>query len=796
MMRISTVVSRWGSRSRLLHPSAVATWRQPIQPRLLENKVWTASLSSMAHPQKQRGAFSHDNTIEMVPRSLLAKRHQEALKSSFQRFGYQMANVNPIRPDGLLSVRSAVERCIPKSMVTVLDVLTDIRCYQCNDPDFAKALSEHVAIHKDDAACVAELVHSYCGHIGYEFEHCSTEAERAFFVAIIEDPNSALQQFDDAWIFEQLYRAELFEQLLHERYSNARTFGIEGMESAVLAINTLVETFANTAAEERCKVLLGTTHRGRINFLANCLHTNWSTLISEWDPTSGPTYDDICLGSSSSNNGLIELLPIPAHLEAMVPGLQGKARAHAEELARNLDDETKKGAHHTQSPLATHLVLPLSLHGDASFCGEGIIQETLQLSTCKHYECGGTIHMILNNQVGYTTELSETKSERFLHTQSSDVAKSINAPILHVNANRPRAVVRACQIALLYRQTFGADILIDLVGWRKHGHNELDDPTMTNVDLYKTVKKMESVTEKFMDELAHPASLALAKIDGVKEEVDQIYQAAKGIKRQEAGDLPHEQKTGSGGSSAWSNIKARPSDTSLPEAQFKEALAPLTTVPDEFQLHPIVKRVVDARKKILAMPPETRIDWATAELLALSSLATEGVPVRLTGEDTERGTFAQRHAVWHDMAKQGHEHHAVPPLLEIANSPLSELSVVGFEFGWSLCNPNSLCLWEAQFGDFSDEAQVIFDTLISSSASKWNEESNLVLLLPHGYDGMGPDHSSCRPERWLQMFASSWSEADSPPTGDPDPVEAFKPATLLWLAQPIPPITFICCAAS
>jgi 2-oxoglutarate dehydrogenase complex dehydrogenase (E1) component-like enzyme len=369
-------------------------------------------------------------------------------------------------------------------MAPLLEVLTHKRLEENSSSSaklqssFSKILqdqlfkAEHISIHDNDAATLEVLINSYCNHIGYEFDHCNTEAERNFFVSAIEDPQKALSKegfilFEDDWIFEQLYRTELFERLMHERYSNARTFGIEGMETASLAINVIAETFAQQAGNQSpSKVILGTTHRGRINFLANCLKLPWTELMASWCETNGPTYDDICLPNhrslSLNQNCQLVLLPIPAHLEAMVPGLLGYARAYASQQA---GDGICRG-----DSLATNMVLPLSLHGDSSFCGEGIIQETLQLGTCQHYQCGGTIHIILNNQIGYTTELSSIKSGSFKPIQSSDIAKSIGAPVLHVNANQPRAVVQACQIAVLYRQKFGADVVIDVVGWRKLGH--------------------------------------------------------------------------------------------------------------------------------------------------------------------------------------------------------------------------------------------------------------------------------------------------------------------------------------
>jgi len=700
------------------------------------------------------------------------------MRQTLQRFGYHLANVNPLSPCGLLTHPDTVRRCIPPTMSTLLDVMTNIRSQGSasggKSREFLSALQArmgNVSIDENEAIALEGLVASYCGDIGYELEHCATEAERQFFAAVIEHPDLALhqtaglRQFDDIWIMGQLARTQLFGQLLGERYATAKTFGIEGMETATLALNTIIETFVATNEGQDCRVELGTLHRGRLNYIANCLKVDWADLLAAWDPTNGPTYETICEPASraleypTGSTCQVTLLPMPCHLEAMAPALTGKARAHAAELGRRAE-----GGEVGASSLATHLVLPVNLHGDSSFCGQGIIQESLQISMCKHYECGGTIHMILNNQVGFTTELPIIKSERFHSSQSSDLMKSTNAPILHVNANSPRSVVRACQIAVLYRKTFGADIMIDLVGWRKRGHNEMDDPTMTNAKMYKILKGIDYVTPSFQKELeASLSETEMKNLAHVLEEASHTYKEAKALKRNALDHPRFEPNMGERKRIPSLQRTGRVTSTGISRDLLKKASAPLVNVPNGFNFHPLVGKVVNTRKALLESGTGM-LDWATAELLCLSSLATKGIPVRLSGEDTERGAFATRHAVWHD-AETGEEHPAMPALMEVTNSPLSELGVVGYEFGWSLGNPRSLVLWEAEFGDFSNEAQVIFDTILSGSKSKWNVESGLVLVLPHGYDGMGPEHSSCRPERFLQLFAAS--KVDKRYAGDP-----------------------------
>ena len=745
------------------------------------------------------------------------RQHTDAMRHYLQRHGYQLANVNPIRQDGFMTDPSIVKECLPKSMSKLIDLLVQSRqiavntTESCNEEDnFLKVLnhymlqSERISIHEKDALILNALINSYCKDIGFEFDHCHTEAERQFFVNAIEHGEAVLEQagireMKPAWMLEQLYRAQTFERLLHERYSTAKTFGIEGMEAAVLAVNTIVETFAAGKGDKQARVLLGTTHRGRINMLANSVKLPWPTLISIWDETNGPSYDNICDPCSSyvplldnSTRCHLSLLPIPAHLEAMVPALLGNARAYATEIASTRTKGAARKSNNSATELATDLVLPLSLHGDSSFCGEGIIQETLQLSLCQHYECGGTIHMILNNQVGFTTELSSIKSWRTASrsSQSSDIMRSVGAPIIHVNANKPRAVARACQLAVLYRQNFGSDIMIDLVGWRKRGHNEMDDPTMTNVGMYHTVKDLEPVTDAFEKELLKSGILSGIELNSLQAKIGSMFQNARAVKRNghECSELCQHMPLEGDIESLKENSSVRNQEnsekTSISLDHFQRARAPLVTVPDGFTMHPIVGKTIKSRREALDCfrNMNGKVDFATAELLALSSLATEGTRVRLSGQDSQRGTFAQRHAVWHDI-RTGTEHAALPPLMEATNSPLSELSIVSFEFGWSLCNPNSLTLWEAQFGDFSNEAQVIFDTILSSSAEKWNVDSNLVLLLPHGYDGMGPEHSSCRPERWLQMFASE-------PVFDDDDQDAMYKASNFVVACPTDPANY------
>jgi 2-oxoglutarate dehydrogenase E1 component len=632
---------------------------------------------------------------------------------------------------------------------------------------------------------LSDLLKQYCcSGIGYEFMHCATDAERQFFISAVED--ESLSDDDDTslqFCVEQVSRAGAWERLLGLRYPTCKRFSLEGLESGVLALNTVLDTFANDNAGSSSsfnRAIISTLHRGRINILHTILQNSVDTLLHKWDKTNGPTYDDINEGHSvdiCTRRGHplhISLMAMPAHLESQDAAVAGKARGHM--LTRILSER------HESSPLPVEMdehiaraVLPIAVHGDSSFCGQGIVSETLQLSTFAGYDCGGTLHLIFNNQIGFTAETQSMRTSRHGLVNVSDLALSIRAPVLHVNAERPHDVFHAARLATLYRQRFGKDIVLDIWGYRRHGHNEVDEPNITNVSLYQEIER-HAPTEQV---------LLSSCIDTVRRDYQQLMEQVEGEysnvpatretpdAQQDSSDSGVPPSTSSKGGEwfdLWSHLSSVDGVTGVESRELKTALATLSKVPDGFTLSKPTQRAVSRRGEFLerlgkyengmASPPV--IDWATAELLALSTLAQEGRFCRLSGQDTQRGTFCQRHAVWHDIVT-GQVHHALPELVQVLNSPLSELGVLGFEHGISLASPNFLVLWEAQFGDFVNNSQVLIDTMISSEKDKFGLESNWILLLPHGYDGMGPEHSSSRLERFLTLH-----------TDTPEKTELFK----------------------
>lgn len=635
-------------------------------------------------------------------------------------------------------------------------------------------------------------IHKYCGTgIGFEFDHCYSEAERLFFTDLQPEESSPKQDGDLLlWAYEQLLRGVHFGEFMSGRYSTARRFGIEGIEAAVPALNAIVNAFGDydtsqirsssssdsaPLRQKTKRLVLGTQHRGRLDFLANVLEIPLEELVNRWDITDGPSYDDICCGyhrdvaTRSGNNVVhISMLPIPAHLEAMGAVVSGKSRAHAvaQRLHRTSADNDGSSTQWDEA-LARRRVLPVTVHGDSSVCGQGIVSECLQLGTFEHYDCGGTIRLVLNNQIGFTTEVALIRN-RSKHgmAQVSDLAKSAGAPVLHVNARLVPDVVRSATIAVDYRQRFGKDVFLNLWGWREHGHNELDDPHPTNVRLYQKIESQPSIIDQFrgLNDDGHPAQGSV--FDNVEARVEQEYSKAKAIPRRPSWKASSTSLSSDGAVKHSLRPKRIISRTSVDQQLLDKAASRLTRIPEGFQMHHLVERVVESRKHALSDDSRRgKIDWATAELLALTTLDQQGIYCRLSGEDVQRGTFFQRHAVWHDV-ENGNEHHPLAPV-EICNSPLSELGVIGFDYGFSVARPaDSLVLWEAQFGDFVNGAQPILDAVLSSSDEKWGMQSGLTckllfvelvttpvhldvspipfllfafffrtVLLPHGYDG-------------------------------------------------------------
>jgi 2-oxoglutarate dehydrogenase E1 component len=542
-----------------------------------------------------------------------------------------------------------------------------------------------------------------------------------------------------------LHFAELFEKFLHTRYVGQKRFSLEGSETLIPLLDAVVEKASEYDVKE---IVLGMAHRGRLNVLANIIGKPYAELFSEFEENYLPDSIDgdgdvkYHLGFSADRifaNGKpihLSLTPNPSHLEAVDPVVEGRTRAKQHLFG---DHERKLG-------------IPLLIHGDAAFAGQGLVAETLNLSKLAGYTTGGTVHVIVNNQIGFTTSPTDARST----TYCTDVAKMIQVPIFHVNAEDPEAAVFVAELALEFRQTFHNDVVIDLNCYRRHGHNEGDEPSFTQPLMYSKIKDRPTLSEVYTEQLIMRGDLTADETEAI----DNEFQA----KLQEA---QHEVRTGPPRSRGMGSFAGRwqgltpeyshtPVETGVPIATLEKITDGLTTIPDNFTLNPKIARLLEVRRT--EMTRRQPIDWAFAEALAFGSLLLEGTPVRLSGQDSRRGTFSQRHAVFYD-ARSGERYFPLNALtreqaqLTVYDSLLSEAAVLGFEFGYALDSPKTLVLWEAQFGDFANGAQVIIDQFIFPSESKWQRDNGLVMLLPHGYEGQGPEHSSARLERYLQGCA-------------------------------------------
>jgi 2-oxoglutarate dehydrogenase E1 component len=597
---------------------------------------------------------------------------------------------------------------------------------------------------------VAILRRTYCQTLGVEFIHISNAAQKSWIQERIEgrDKEITFTREGKRAILNKLVESEGFENFCDVKFTGTKRFGLDGAESLIPALEQIIKRGGNLGVEEIC---IGMPHRGRLNVLTQVMGKPHRALFHEFKGGSA-TPDEIegsgdvkyHLGASSdrefdNNKVHLSLTPNPSHLEIVDPVTLGKVRAKQDQHNAKPDERT--------------MVMPLLMHGDAAFAGQGVVAECFGLSDLKGYRTGGSIHFIVNNQIGFTTYPRYSRSSPY----PSDVAKMIEALIFHVNGDDPEAVVFAAKVATEYRQKFQRPVVIDMFCYRRFGHNEGDEPAFTQPLMYKKIRAHPSVLEIYSKKLIGEGVVTegeVAKMRGDwRARLDVEFEAAQGYKPNKADWLD----------GRWAGLKAagevedpRRGNTGVAMQTLREIGKEITAVPPDFQVHKTIQRFLDNRAK--AIETGEGIDWATAEALAFCSLLKEGHPVRLSGQDSERGTFSQRHSVLFDQNTE--ERHtpfnhlgAGQARFEVLNSSLSEEAVLGFEYGYSTAEPNALTLWEAQFGDFANGAQVVFDQFISSGERKWLRMSGLVCLLPHGYEGQGPEHSSARLERFLQMCA-------------------------------------------
>ena len=610
------------------------------------------------------------------------------------------------------------------------------------------------------ADALPHLLDTYCGTIAYEVEHIASHRQRVWLREHIESGAFRLQLSNDErrTLLKRLVEVDALERFMHKAYLGQHQFSIEGLDMTVPMLDELIQLSAAHGGRE---VVVGMAHRGRLNVLAHNLGRSYDTIFAEFEGASTleavTTIPQGGTGDVKYHHGTqgtyqlpgggtirVNLESNPSHLEFVSAVVEGATRAA---------QTSREGPHALQD---TDAAVPIVIHGDAAFPAQGVVAETLNLQALDGYQVGGTVHLITNNQIGFTTDPDDARSTRW----ASDLAKGFDVPIIHVNADDVPACMSAVNLAFAFRQEFGHDALIDLIGYRRFGHNESDEPAYTQPEMYAKIKTKKRVYELWAEQLVADGIVSREDVERLDQEVwDNLTILHQRLKTRIAAAAEHgsvEQGTGE------YQLDRSPSpevSTAVPAARLRELGEELLRTPDEFTVHPKLVKQLERRRQALGEGAgDARIDWAHAEALAFASLLTEGTPIRLTGQDTERGTFSQRHLVLHD-AKTGRAFCPIQSLpealapMELHNSPLSELACMGFEYGYSQQAPETLVLWEAQFGDFVNSAQVIADQFIASGLAKWGQTSRLTLLLPHGYEGSGPEHSSGRLERFLSLAA-------------------------------------------
>ncbi len=621
------------------------------------------------------------------------------------------------------------------------------------------------------ADALPHLTETYCGTIAYEIEHIASHRQRVWLREHIESGafRRPLTSEERRTLLKRLVEVDALERFMHKAYLGQHQFSIEGLDMTVPMLDELIQLSATTGGRE---VVIGMAHRGRLNVLAHNLGRAYDTIFGEFEGAStleavttipqGGTgdvkYHHGTQGLYKLPNGeaiRVNLESNPSHLEYVSAVVEGATRAA---------QTSREGPHAHQD---TDAAVPIVIHGDASFPAQGVVSETLNLQGLDGYKVGGTIHLIMNNQVGFTTDPDDARSTRW----ASDLAKGFDVPIIHVNADDVAACMSSVRLAFAFRQEFGHDVLIDLIGYRRFGHNESDEPAYTQPEMYAKIKAKKRVAEVWSDRLVAEGAVTKEEVDRQAQEVwDNLTTLHQRLKTRIAEAAEHEGEHSTG----EYQLDRSPSpevDTAVPAGRLRELGEQLLRVPEGFTVHPKLVKQLDRRREALENEDAQAgtIDWAHAEALAFATLLTEGTPLRLTGQDTERGTFSQRHMVLHD-AKTGQTVCPIQSLpealapLELHNSPLSELACLGFEYGYSQEAPETLVLWEAQFGDFVNSAQVIVDQFIVSGLAKWGQTSRLTMLLPHGYEGSGPEHSSARLERFLALAAEGNIRVASPTT--------------------------------
>ncbi len=659
-----------------------------------------------------------------------------SLIKAYRNRGHLESKTNPIR-----------ERKDRKAMLSLEDFNLSAKDYDMKFMIGKEIGMENASLKEIEA----RLKQIYSTSIGYEYHSIQDREKRRWLRERIERRSfhdEGLSMDKKKRILKKLNGAVVFEEFLGKKYVGQKRFSLEGGETTIPALDSIINKAGELGVKE---VIIGMAHRGRLNVLANIMGKTYEHIFSEFEGTAkneqsfGDGDVKYHLGYSSQVKTIsgamidLKLAPNPSHLESVDPVVQGFARAKADINFKSNYDQ----------------ILPILIHGDAAVAGQGVVYETAQMSQLEGYHTGGTIHFVINNQIGFTTDFDDARSS----TYSTGVANVIQAPVFHVNGDDAEAVIFATELAVEYRQKFNSDVFIDMVCYRKHGHNEADDPAFTQPEMYKSIKSHKNPREIYVDLLDQKGEVERALAEKMRKEFNDLLQARLDMAKEK--ELPYIYQEVE---KAWQELQSGIQDpkdffpsptTGIKQKTIDKIIDHLMTIPDDFTPNKKIGRLLKGKQKLL---DNGVLDWAMGELMAYGSILLEGKDVRMSGQDVKRGTFSHRHAVLNDstnykeynrlsgMSKKQGEY-------RIFNSLLSEFAVLGFEYGYSLASPNTLVIWEAQFGDFYNGAQTIVDQYISAAESKWGRMSGLVMLLPHGYEGQGPEHSSARMERFLQMCA-------------------------------------------
>eukprot|EP00941_MAST-03F_sp_MAST-3F-sp1_P005873 g5873.t1 len=729
-------------------PSSVhASWATYFQQ--IESGVAPSAAMALP-PDLQVGQPAMPSATQVVPATSDSTRILHLI-SSYQNEGHKAAKLDPlglsvVEPFSLPALDPATYGFVEEDWERPLD-LSGFGVEGC------VGLFANSDVNNDGQTTLRELVDflqkTYCGTVGFEYSHIAIKEKVQWLqerIEVVPEPADAESSMK---ILDRLARSDKFERFLALKFNTMKRFGVEGCDTLTVGLKAMVDQAVDDGVED---VIIGMPHRGRLNVLVNVVNKPMEVVVSEFQGTNVPSEDDWAgsgdvkyhLGTScdrvypDGRSVHCHLLPNPSHLETVNPIVNGKARSKMDKR-KDRDGTT---------------VLPVSLHGDAAIAGQGIVYETMQFCKVPSFQTGGTMHVICNNQVGFTTNPIDSRSTRY----SSDIGKAFCSPIFHVNADDAAEVARVFKLAAQYRAKFRCDVIVDLIGYRRYGHNEQDQPMYTQPLMYQVVQKHPPALDMYKSKLVKEGVLTQEAVDELMDRIDNDIKTS--FERADSGEFQEEDTWGQRN---WQNFKrrgvpAQAKPTSASKDLINRVASYLGKVPEGFTMHRQLAKL--HKQKVADLESGKGFDWAIGEALAFGSLMLEGFPVRLSGQDVQRGTFSHRHAVVHDQGsdsrhcflnQMAEEVGDSAGTLHACNSPLSEYGVLGYELGYSMENPNALVLWEAQFGDFANGAQIIIDQYLASMETKWKRQTGLVLLLPHGYQGMGPEHSSCRIERFLQL---------------------------------------------